>query len=105
MGRLLGICANIFFHFFCSNEYIGFLPCVVKGSSQSINLTIVRYVMATSVKNEINSDPEESGNTINLADCDARIAELACYKAESRGLEPGYELNDWLFEAEQKFML
>ncbi len=32
------------------------------------------------------------------------IAEIAYYKAESRGFAPGYELNDWL-EAEQEFNL
>ena len=29
-------------------------------------------------------------------DRDAKVAELAYYKAESRGFEPGYELEDWL---------
>jgi len=33
--------------------------------------------MAATVKDEVISDSEESGNTINLADRDARIAELA----------------------------
>ena len=60
--------------------------------------------MATIVKQEVNSDPEESGNTLNSADRDARIAELAYLKAESRGFEPGHELEDWL-EAEQEFLL
>ena len=60
--------------------------------------------MATIVKQEVNSDPEESGNTLNSADRDARIAELAYLKAESRGFDPGHELEDWL-EAEREFML
>lgn len=60
--------------------------------------------MATIVKNEVNSDPEESGNMINPADRDARIAELAYYKAEGRAFEPGHELEDWL-EAERELML
>jgi Protein of unknown function (DUF2934) len=55
--------------------------------------------MAKTVKNKVNREPRESGNTINLADRDIRIAELAYYKAESRGFEPGHELDDW-FEAE-----
>ena len=59
--------------------------------------------MAKTDKNEINSDSEESGNMINLAESNARIAKLADYKAESRGFEPGYELDDW-FEAEQEYM-
>ena len=60
--------------------------------------------MAAIVKQEVNSDSEESGNTLNSVDLDARIAELAYLKAESRGFEPGHELEDWL-EAEQDLML
>jgi hypothetical protein len=60
--------------------------------------------MATIDKQEVNSDPEESSNTLNSVDLDARIAELAYLKAESRGFEPGHELEDWL-EAEQELML
>ena len=60
--------------------------------------------MAAIVKQEVNSDPEESGNTLKSEDLDARIAELAYLKAESRGFEPGHELEDWL-EAEQELML
>jgi len=60
--------------------------------------------MAAIVKQEINSDPEESSNTLDSVDFDARIAELAYLKAESRGFEPGHELEDWL-EAEQDLML
>jgi hypothetical protein len=37
-------------------------------------------------------------------DREARIAELAYFKAESRGFEPGHELEDWL-EAEGEFLL
>jgi Protein of unknown function (DUF2934) len=32
------------------------------------------------------------------------IAEIAYYKAENRGFEPGYELDDWL-EAEQEYIV
>ncbi len=60
--------------------------------------------MAAIVKQEVNSEPEVSGNTLNSVDLDARIAELAYLKAESRGFEPGHELEDWL-EAEQELML
>ena len=60
--------------------------------------------MSTIVKNEVNSDPEETDNTIAPAERGARIAKLAYGKAESRGFEPGYELEDWL-EAEREFML
>jgi hypothetical protein len=60
--------------------------------------------MATIDKQEVNSDPEESSNTSNSVDLDTRIAELAYLKAESRGFEPGHELEDWL-EAEQELML
>ena len=59
--------------------------------------------MAAIVKQEVNSNPDESGNTLNSVDRDTRIAELAYLKAESRGFEPGHELEDWL-EAEREFM-
>lgn len=59
--------------------------------------------MATKVKNEATADLETSNDKICLPDCDAKIAELAYYKAESRGFEPGYELEDWL-EAEQEYL-
>lgn len=33
-----------------------------------------------------------------------RIAEMAYYKAEKRGFEPGHDMDDWL-EAEQEYHL
>ena len=39
--------------------------------------------------------------TIYLPDQNAKISELAYYKAEQRGFEPGHELDDW-FKAEQE---
>jgi hypothetical protein len=36
-------------------------------------------------------------------DLSVRIAEAAYYRAEKRGFEPGYELQDWV-EAEQEVM-
>jgi len=59
-------------------------------------------VTVKKVKDEVSSDTEESGNTINFTDHDAKIAELAYYKAESRGFEPGHEIDDWL-DAEREF--
>lgn len=46
----------------------------------------------------------EPAEVIPEPEIDERIAELAYYKAESRGFEPGYELQDWL-EAEQEILL
>ncbi|MCO6427421.1 DUF2934 domain-containing protein [Nitrosomonas communis] len=44
-----------------------------------------------------------SGDKPNGADRFARIAVSAYYKAQARGFEPGYELDDWLAaEAEEK---
>ena len=60
--------------------------------------------MSLKTKNKVNSDSETSDDTICLPDRDARIAELAYYKAESRGFEPGHELEDW-FQEEQEFIL
>lgn len=53
---------------------------------------------------EKTANPGEDSSTICLPDRDAKIAELAYYKAENRGFAPGYELEDWL-EAEQEFLL
>ncbi|MGZ8928037.1 MAG: DUF2934 domain-containing protein [Methylobacter sp.] len=54
------------------------------------------------VKEDVSNHEEESP-TIFLPDRDAKIAELAYYKAEGRGFAPGYELEDWL-QAEQEFL-
>ncbi len=48
------------------------------------------------------SIPDKDCSTICLPDRDAKIAELAYYKAENRDFAPGYELEDWL-QAEQEF--
>jgi hypothetical protein len=37
------------------------------------------------VKDDVSSDTKESGDAINFTDHDAKIAELAYYRAESRG--------------------
>ncbi|MGZ5008842.1 MAG: DUF2934 domain-containing protein [Methylobacter sp.] len=50
------------------------------------------------------SNHEEDSLPICLPDRDAKIAELAYYKAENRGFISGYELDDWL-AAEQEFLL
>jgi len=47
--------------------------------------------------------PDEENSTICLPDRDAKIAEFAYYKAESRGFEPGHELDDWI-DAEREFI-
>ena len=60
--------------------------------------------MSTNFTDIETSAYETSGDAIYLPDRDARIAELAFLKAESRGFEPGHELEDW-FEAEQEFLL
>jgi hypothetical protein len=41
---------------------------------------------------------------ICLPDRDTKIAQLAYFKAESRGFATGHELEDWL-EAEGEFLL
>ena len=53
--------------------------------------------MSTKVKNnQANPDADAINDVIFLPDRDAKVAELAYYKAESRGFEPGHELEDWL---------
>ncbi len=44
----------------------------------------------------------QAKNGALLSNRNVRIAEYAYYKSESRGFEPGYEVQDWL-EAEQQF--
>lgn len=46
---------------------------------------------------------DNTDSIIYLPDQAARIAELAYFKAESRGFEPGEELTDWL-EAEAEYV-
>lgn len=41
--------------------------------------------------------------TIYLPDYNARISDLAYYRAQNRGFEPGHEMEDW-FEAELEFL-
>jgi len=50
------------------------------------------------------ADCEASEEDACFPDRNARIAELAYYKAESRGFEPGHEMEDWL-EAERELTL
>ncbi|TAN68340.1 MAG: DUF2934 domain-containing protein [Methylobacter sp.] len=57
--------------------------------------------MSTSVQ-EANPNPLGAFTPINLPDCYTKIAELAFYKAESRGFKPGHELDDWI-RAEREF--
>jgi hypothetical protein len=45
--------------------------------------------------------PTAPSTPINLPDCYTKIAEIAFYKAEKRGFEPGHEIDDWI-EAEQE---
>ena len=53
--------------------------------------------MSTKIKNaQTNPDVDAISDVIFLPDRDARVSELAYYKAESRGFEPGHELEDWL---------
>jgi len=59
--------------------------------------------MSITSTDEVISETEVSGQVLCLPDRDAKIAEMAYYKAESRGFEPGYELDDWI-AAEQEFL-
>lgn len=49
------------------------------------------------------ANEEEAAEALPVPEIDERIAELAYYKAESRGFQPGYELQDWL-EAEKELL-
>jgi hypothetical protein len=51
---------------------------------------------------EVNLNLKGDSTPINLPDCYIKIAEIAFYKAEKRGFEPGHEFDDWI-EAELEF--
>ena len=53
---------------------------------------------------KISPDTSVTIEAMCQGDREARISELAYLKAESRGFEPGHELEDWL-EAEGEFLL
>ena len=57
----------------------------------------------SSVNKKSSDNSFEKNEPIVLPDLNNKIAELAYYKAESRGFEPGYEMNDWL-EAERELI-
>lgn len=46
--------------------------------------------------------PEGVNTPLSIPDCYTKIAEIAFYKAEIRGFEPGHEFDDWV-EAEREF--
>jgi hypothetical protein len=49
-----------------------------------------------------NTNTSKYGITTDVLNNQPSIAEIAYYKSESRGFEPGYELHDWL-EAEREY--
>lgn len=60
--------------------------------------------MAATAKKETSAIIDTESFTLSFPEREAKIAEFAYYKAESRDFAPGYELEDWL-EAEQEFLL
>jgi Protein of unknown function (DUF2934) len=58
--------------------------------------------MKATNKNPFKSFNPQAKNAALLLNRNTRIAEYAYYKSESRGFEPGHELEDWL-EAERQF--
>ena len=58
--------------------------------------------MKATNKNPFKSFNPQANNAVLPLNRNTRIAEYAYYKSESRGFEPGHELEDWL-EAERHF--
>jgi hypothetical protein len=52
--------------------------------------------MSTNIKTIVQEDVLVNQEDIGLPDRNAKIAELAYFKAEKRGFEPGHEMEDWL---------
>ncbi len=71
-----------------------------------IKIEIMWSKMKSIIKNAIkeSSFDDEGFSNMNFHDCDEAIAELAYYKAESRGFEAGHHIEDWL-EAERELLL
>jgi len=59
--------------------------------------------MVKAVEKESELPVDDAREPIILPDYDARISEIAYFKAKKRNFEPGYELDDWL-EAEQEYI-
>jgi hypothetical protein len=63
--------------------------------------------MTTSIKHNPATDTaldDDFGSTEYLSDYAEAVAQIAYYKAEDRGFEAGYDVDDWL-EAEREFLL
>jgi hypothetical protein len=63
--------------------------------------------MTTSIKPNppaITPLDDDFGSTEYLSDYAEAVAQIAYYKAEDRGFEAGYDVDDWL-EAEREFLL
>lgn len=60
--------------------------------------------MAVPVEKIKHEETPVSDEVMGLVDPEAKIAELAYFKAEQRGFEPGHEMDDWL-EAERELNL
>lgn len=59
--------------------------------------------MITNAKKTKDQKASKDEKTIADPDRHDKIAEIAYYKAEKRGFELGYELEDW-FETEREFL-
>ena len=66
------------------------------------NLLPTRWKMQSKVKNEeiVLTDKTELSNPNR----EEKIAEIAYYKSESRGFEPGHDLDDW-YQAELEYSI
>lgn len=51
---------------------------------------------ANAWKSALSNDAERDSPVAEAPDLHARISELAYFKAQQRGFEPGRELEDWL---------
>lgn len=59
--------------------------------------------MSSTVKAQNKTETSGTENVIKLPEYDAKISEIAYFKAQSRNFEPGHEFDDWL-EAEREFL-
>ena len=78
-------------------------PIVAKHEVDNAPIPVIGIEPALESANRELANREQESGEIEGDDKLSRIAVLAYYKAEARGYEPGYEMQDWL-DAEAEIM-
>ena len=76
-------------------------PIVAKHEVDNVPIPVIGIEPAQESANKELANKELASSEMNISEIEgddklSRIAVLAYYKAEARGYEPGYEMQDWL---------